>query len=114
MNFKPFEIFSCKPEGWNKAHPCVIISHPDRADRKTPGEVLLCASRRTNRAPGPGEFLLDEADGLDWQTLCKCEPIVTLPREAIGQRRGAVTGERRGQLLRRVISSHGWSEVLTR
>jgi mRNA-degrading endonuclease toxin of MazEF toxin-antitoxin module len=114
MNFKPFEIWSCQPEGWDKPHPCVIVSHPDRADRRTPVEVLMCASQRASRPADGRELILDEADGLDWPTLCKCEPIVSLPRENVLQRRGEVTLERRGPLLRTVISAPGWTGVLAR
>jgi mRNA-degrading endonuclease toxin of MazEF toxin-antitoxin module len=112
MSFKPFEIWSCQPAGWDKPHPCVIISHPARADRRTPVEMLLCSSVRANRQAEPGEFILDEADGLDWPTICKCEPIISMPRDEIKQRRGVVAEERRAALLRRVLSAHAWGEVL--
>lgn len=112
MSFKPFEIWTVHPAGWDKPHPCVIISNPARADRRTPVEVLMCSSVRANRQAGPEEFILDEADGLDWPTLCKCEIIVTVPRDQIKQRRGAVSQARRAGLLRRVLAAHEWSEVL--
>jgi len=112
MNFKPFDIFSCQPPGWNEPHPCVIISNADRADRKSPVEVLLCSSQRANRPPAPGEVLLDKADGLDWPTICKCEPIVSMLRESFKSRRGEVSRERRAHLVRKVIAAHGWGAVL--
>jgi mRNA-degrading endonuclease toxin of MazEF toxin-antitoxin module len=114
MSFKPFEIWTCQPSGWDNPHPCVIVSHPARADRRTPVEVLMCSSVRANRQAGPDEFILDEADGLDWPTICKCEPIISLPRDDIKHRRGAVTDQRRAALLRRIIAAHGWGDVLSR
>ena len=112
MSFKPFEIWTCQPAGWDKPHPCVIISHPARADRRTPVEVLMCSSVRANRTAGPEEFILDEADGLDWPTICKCEPIISMARDDVKQRRGIVSESRRSGLLRRILSAHAWSEML--
>lgn len=37
--------------------------------------VLLCSSHRTNRPPKPNEVLLNGADGLDWETLVKCDLV---------------------------------------
>ena len=73
----------------------------------------MCSSVRANRLPGPDEFVLDEADGVDWPTICKCEPIVSVSRDdIIEQRRGLVTATRRSALLRRVLAAHAWSEIL--
>ena len=59
---KQFDIFSWQPAGWPEPHPCVIVSHPDRADRKTPVEVIMCSSKRATRKAEPDEIILDEAD----------------------------------------------------
>ena len=72
---KQFDIFSWQPAGWPEPHPCVIVSHPDRADRKTPVEVIMCSSKRATRKAEPDEIILDEADGLDWPSICKCDLI---------------------------------------
>ena len=53
-------------------------------------------------------MLLDEADGLDWATLCKCDCIYAVPRVELGRRRGSVTSQRRVQIVRVIIQSHGW------
>jgi hypothetical protein len=34
---KQFDIFSWQPAGWPEPHPCVIVSHPDRAGPKDTG-----------------------------------------------------------------------------
>lgn len=72
----------------------------------------MCSSVRATRQAEASEFILDEADGLDWPTICKCEPIVSIPRDEIKQRRGLVIEARRAALLRRVLAAHAWSEVL--
>jgi hypothetical protein len=59
---KQFDIFSWQPASWPEPHPCVIVSHPDRADRKTPVEVIMCSSKRARRKAESDEIILDEAD----------------------------------------------------
>lgn len=109
---KAFEIFTCQPTGWAQPHPCVIVSHPDRADRKNPVEVIMCSSQRATRAAETHEIILDTADGLDWQTICKCDVIYALPKTELKAKRGEVTADRRKQIVRKIISAHGWGEIL--
>src|ERR1017187_8582513 len=66
----PFDIYHWQPPGWPEPRPSVIVSHPDRAIRKNPVEVIMCSTQRATRKAAPHEFILDEADGLDWPTLC--------------------------------------------
>ena len=108
---KPFEVFMCHPPEWNEAHPCVVVSHPDRAERKQPVEVVMCSSQRTKRAAEATEVILDTADGMDWPTLCKCDLIVSMPREELKHRRGRVSEARQMQIIQRIIAAHGWGEV---
>src|ERR1039458_7177242 len=49
------------------------LPHPDRASKKPDVEVVLCSTQRAQRRAEPHELILDEADGLDWPTLCKCD-----------------------------------------
>jgi PemK-like, MazF-like toxin of type II toxin-antitoxin system len=89
----------------------VIVSHSARALRKDFVEVVDCASQRANRPPLEHEVLLDEADGLDWPTLCKCDCIFAVPREELKERWGDVSVERRRQIVRGIIQSHGWNAL---
>ena len=109
---RPFDIFMWQPPGWPEPHPCVVVSHPDRADRKSPVEVLACSTKRAGRAPAVNEFLLDPADGLDWPTLCKCDVIYAVPRTDLQRRKGHVSQARKAALVRTVIAAHGWAAVL--
>ena len=98
------------PEG---THPAVIVT-PDRwAGNPDVAEVnvLLCSSQRATRLAGPHEIILDEADGLDWPTLCKCHFLYVAPKSELKQRRGTVTKERRRELGRILIRLFGlWSD----
>lgn len=107
-----FDIFNWQPPDWPEPHPAVIVSHPDRAARQKWVEVLACSSKRSSRAPHPYEVLLDEADGLDWPTLCYCDLIYAVPREALKHRRGQVVTARRAPLVRALMAGHGWAAVL--
>jgi len=109
---KPFDIFAWQPPGWREPHPAVIVSHPGRAANKEVVEVLMCSTQRAGRAPEVHEFVLDEADGLDWPTLCKCDLIYAVPRDDLKSRRGEVTRARRGALLRTMLAAHGWAGIL--
>ncbi|MDD5141431.1 MAG: type II toxin-antitoxin system PemK/MazF family toxin [Verrucomicrobiales bacterium] len=109
---KAFEVFSWQPAGWNEPHPCVIVSHPDRAARKDPVEVVMCSTQRATRKPDPHEIILDSADGLDWATLCKCDVIYAAPRAELKNRRGIISENRRVQIVRTIIAAHGWGKIL--
>ena len=92
-------------------HPAVIVSAQARAERKPLVEILLCSSQRAARAPNAGEVLLDSADGLNWETLCKCDLIYAVERDLLHTPRGLVTTERRRNIVRVMVASHGWSRI---
>jgi hypothetical protein len=87
----------------------VIVSHPARAARRDFVEVLDCTSQRYSCSPEPNEVRLDAADGLDGRALCKCDCIFAVPRSELTQHRGVVSLERRRQIVRTIIQSHGWN-----
>jgi mRNA-degrading endonuclease toxin of MazEF toxin-antitoxin module len=109
---RQFDIFYWKPPDWLEPHPAVVVSHPDRADRKKEVEVILCSTQRTQRQAQANEIVLDEADGLDWPTLCKCDLIYAVARTALTMHKGHVTDNRQGPLVRTMIASHGWAAIL--
>ena len=92
-------------------HPAVIVSAQDRAARKPLVEIILCSTQRASRAPNAGEVLLDSADGLNWETLCKCDLIYSVGRDLLHTPRGLVTAERRREIVRAIVSCHGWNLV---
>lgn len=110
---KQFEIFMWQPPKWDEAHPVVLVSHPDRVARKEIVEVIACSTKRATRSAEAHEIILDQADGLDWPTLCKCDLIYAVAKEELKSRRGAVTTARRGPLVRTMLASHGWASVLS-
>ena len=76
-------------------HPVVLISHPDVCAGAKMINVLYCTSQRQSRPPKPYEVLLNGVDGMDWETFCNCAVIYLVPSEALFDRRGHVTSDRR-------------------
>ncbi len=72
----------------------------------------MCSTKRASRAAEANEVILDEADSMDWPTICKCDLIHTVPKSELKRLRGTVSLPRRPALVRAIIASHGWPEVL--
>jgi len=103
---KQWDIYTYDP-GYG-SHPAVILSHPDRVDNKPLVEILVCSSQQANRPANPMEVLLDLADGLNWETICKCDLILSVNKIDLHQQRGQVTIERQRQIISTIIRSHNW------
>jgi hypothetical protein len=86
-------------------HPVVLISCQARIDAKPEVMVLKCTTMQpgTGRAAKENETLLDEADGMDWKTVCRCDLLFAVPKGALTNRRGSVTFERRREIARKII-----------
>jgi len=94
-------------------HPCVIFTN--RARLTNPAfdriNVLLC---RTLRGPLQRELrlveiILDQADGLEWETLCRLDAFHFVLKSQLRQRRGVVCVERRrliSQAMLKVFPFH--------
>ena len=55
------------------------------------------------RDPEENETVLDEEDGKDWKTLCRCDLLFTADKASLSQGRGQVTPERRREIARKII-----------
>jgi mRNA-degrading endonuclease toxin of MazEF toxin-antitoxin module len=105
---KAWDIYSFQPPNWPEPHPAVIVSHPLRVTNKPEVNVLMCSSQRAARVPKPNEVILDESDGLDWPTICKCDLLHAVEKSDLKQLRGHVTGERRREIIAAINRSNGW------
>jgi hypothetical protein len=103
---QPWDIFTWDFPGVGP-HPAVVLGNSERVKNKPTVNVLLCSSHRANRQAGPYEALLDQSDGLDWETLCKCDLLYAAPAEELTQKRGAVSIQRRREIAMRVIRGLG-------
>jgi mRNA-degrading endonuclease toxin of MazEF toxin-antitoxin module len=103
---KPWDIYTWEFPGV-EAHPAIILGTGSRLANKSKVNVLFCSSKRAARTAEALEIILDEADGLDWETLCKCDLIFAASKEQLTRKRGSVTRERRRQIAERVIRALG-------
>ncbi|HZR19562.1 MAG TPA: type II toxin-antitoxin system PemK/MazF family toxin [Verrucomicrobiae bacterium] len=105
---KPWEIWSWNfPEAGE--HPAVLLGTEERIRLKPRVNVLLCSSQRASRQPEIHEVLLDEADGLNGETLCKCDVVYAVAKTELRSRRGTVKPERRRAIAERVIRALGFA-----
>ena len=86
-------------------HPCVLISCQARIDAKPQVVVLKCTTMQQDqqRLPKDNETVLDQADGLNWKTLCRCDLLFTVDKSSLKDRRGQVSVERRRDIARKVV-----------
>lgn len=92
-------------------HPAVIVSHPDRVAKAEWVNVLLCTTQRAARAPKETEVRLNGADGLDWETLCRCDALWLVEKSQLKGKRGTVSPVRRRQIVDKINASMGWKLV---
>ena len=85
---KPWEVWQWEfPPG---VHPAVIVSPEARCinpDIRTVN-LLGCSTQRAQRAPRIHEVLLDTEDGVDWETLCRCDVLFLANKSELTRRRG--------------------------
>jgi mRNA-degrading endonuclease toxin of MazEF toxin-antitoxin module len=91
-----FDIFDY-PFDEEGAHPCVILSRTDYCGRSRVN-ALYCTSQRQSRPAKPTEVMLDTADGLDWETFCRCDVVLVIETAKLGRKRGRATLERRNAI----------------
>lgn len=107
---KQWEIWTCRFADAGP-HPAIIVSHPDRVANAPLINVLLCSSQRANRPAREHEVLLNGADGLDWETVVRCDLMYLMEREEIYGRRGVVTPSRRRAIVQRINGAFGFTLI---
>ena len=92
-------------------HPAVIVSHSDRVRRSEWINVLICTTQRANRPPNDNEVRLNGVDGLDWETLCRCDALWLVEKSKLKDKRGTVSAVRRRQIVNKINAAMGWKLV---
>ncbi len=90
-------------------HPAVVVSHSDRVARAPLVNVLIGSSQRASRPARENEVLLNSADGLDRETLVKCDLMYLVEKERLYRRRGSLAVERRRALVQRIHACFGFT-----
>src|ERR1039457_5661222 len=93
------------PFSKERRHPAVIISNDETCQNPDIEEVnaLLCTSGKVNRSAKSTEEALDEADGLDWKTMIRCDKIHLLPKARFDDHRANVTEDPRHLSARKIV-----------
>ena len=105
---KPWEVYQWDfPHG---THPAVIVSPPDRCANPhvETVNVVGCSSQRANRLAEAHEVMLDTEDGLEWETLARCDVLYLARKKELVRKRGDVTYERRRAMGQRIIRLFGF------
>jgi mRNA-degrading endonuclease toxin of MazEF toxin-antitoxin module len=99
---KEWEIWTADIYG---KHPCVLVSCQARIDAKPQVVVLKCSTMipSQQRSPKDNETVLDQEDGLNWKTLCRCDLLFTVDKATLRDRRGIVSIERRRDIARKIV-----------
>jgi PemK-like, MazF-like toxin of type II toxin-antitoxin system len=92
-------------------HPAGVVSHPDRVARATLVSVLIGSRQRANRPARENEVALNGADGVDWETLVKCDLMYLVEQERLYRPRGSVGTVGRRALVRRINACFGFTLV---
>lgn len=92
-------------------HSAIIVSHPDRVARAPLVNVLIGSSQKASRPARENEVILDDADGLDWETLVKCDLMYLVEKNLLYRRRGSVGATRRRELVQRLNACFGFTLV---
>lgn len=107
---KPWDIYTYD-FGAAGPHPAVVVSHPDRVAKAEWVNVLICTTQRASRAPKETEVRLNGADGLGWETLCRCDALWFVEKSKLTRKRGSVSRSRRRQIVDKINASMGWKLV---
>ena len=100
---KPWDVFMWEfPQG---KHPAIVMSVEARCGNPdlTNVNVLACKSHRVLRLPRLQEAVVDEADGLDRPTLCRCDLFFLAPKTELKEKKGSVTSERRREITDKIM-----------
>lgn len=107
---KQWEIWTCDFADAGP-HPAVVISHPDRVARAPLVNVLIASSQRATRSPRENEVMLNGADGLDWETLVRCDLMYLIEKTALYRRRGNVGISRRRAIVQHINACFGFTLI---
>ncbi len=88
-------------------HPAVILT-PDLLCADSRVELingLICTSLKPRCQPHPNEAMLKGADGLEWETIVRCDLFHSLLKSKAGRLIGSVSLEQRRAISRAIIES---------
>jgi len=94
MNVRQWQIWKCRPPGFEREHWFVILSGQERLDHPQRLQVNGLACYKLQGDPKKLDVRLNGADGFDGPTVCQCDFIFALDRRKLHSSLGSVTWER--------------------
>ena len=98
MKIRQWEIWKCRPPGFEKDHWFVITSGQERLDSSRHHQVngLACFTLRGGVLKT--DVRLNGADGFESPTVCQCDLLFFLDKTKLHSPLGLVSWERRQQI----------------
>ena len=99
---RQFEVWKCRPHGFERDHWFVIISGQERCNESRQAFVngLACFTLRGN--PLKSEVRLNGADGFESPSVCQCDYVYGLQKSSLHSPLGMVSWERQQQIKSRL------------
>jgi len=94
MNVRQWQIWKCRPPGFEREHWFVILSGQERLDHPQRLQVNGLACYKLQGDPKQLDVRLNGADGFDGPIVCQCDFIFALDRRKLHSSLGSVTWER--------------------
>jgi mRNA-degrading endonuclease toxin of MazEF toxin-antitoxin module len=103
--FRQWDVVKVRVNPTDRDEHYVVILTPDELiARRMRVNVLFGTGKQPAEKIVAGQVLLDEADGLERQTIIECAFFPVIRLEQITVRTGAVTRERRQVILRTIAA----------
>jgi hypothetical protein len=99
MSLGQWDIWKCRPAGFEKDHWFVIVSNQERLNSPSHQQINGLACFTLRGEPLRSDVRLDQADGFPGATVCQCDFIYFLNKSALHSSLGSVTWERQ-QLIK--------------
>ena len=102
MRFRQWEVWKCRPQGFEREHWFVIVSGQERCDdsRQLFVNGLACWTLRGE--PPSLSVRLNGADGFEAPSVCQCDFHYALPKVSLHSSLGSVSWERQQQIKSRI------------
>ena len=94
MNFRQWQVWKCRPPGFERDHWFVLLSGQERLDHPQRAQVNGLACYKLQGALKKLDVGLNGADGFDGPTACQCDYIFSLDKSKLHSSLGSVSWER--------------------
>ena len=102
MTFRQWEIWKCKPPGFERDHWFVIASNQERLNSPRHRQINGLACFTLRGEPLKSDVRLNHADGFEHATVCQCDLLYFLDKSSLHSCLGTVSWERQQLIKARI------------